>query len=146
MISSHAAGRQLTIQGMSNLSVHIPNPGDQRVFWNAIRTFPPSDNLLKIRSASAASFTWIDTQNPAGCTFLPCGWSAPDRFPDVGRSWYEQGFERVLATLASSFQNLADRKRIGGDPLLARAPFRAVAAIDTGKQSHVHRESPNYLR
>jgi hypothetical protein len=25
-----------------------------------------------------------------------------DRFPDVGRSWYEQGFERALATLARS--------------------------------------------
>jgi TetR/AcrR family transcriptional repressor of mexJK operon len=47
-----------------------------------------------------------------------------DRFPDVGRSWYEQGFERVLATLASSFQSLADRKLIiGGDPLLAAHHF-----------------------
>ena len=47
-----------------------------------------------------------------------------DRFPDVGRSWYEQGFERVLATLASSFQSLADRKlMIGGNPLLAAHHF-----------------------
>jgi TetR/AcrR family transcriptional regulator, mexJK operon transcriptional repressor len=38
-----------------------------------------------------------------------------DRFPDVGRSWYEQGFERVLATLATSFQDLADRKLLHVD-------------------------------
>jgi len=27
-----------------------------------------------------------------------------DRFPDVGRRWYKQGFERVLMTLAESFE------------------------------------------
>jgi TetR/AcrR family transcriptional repressor of mexJK operon len=32
-----------------------------------------------------------------------------DRFPELGRSWYEQGFERVLATLASAFAEL-DRR------------------------------------
>src|SRR5262245_23976107 len=32
--------------------------------------------------------------------------SCADRFPDVGRRWYEEGFERVLATLASSFDQL----------------------------------------
>ncbi len=47
-----------------------------------------------------------------------------DRFPDVGRSWYEQGFERVLATLAASFKSLADRRILGpGDPLLAANHF-----------------------
>ena len=47
-----------------------------------------------------------------------------DRFPDVGRSWYEQGFERVLATLATTFQSLADRKVLRlGDPLLAANHF-----------------------
>jgi TetR/AcrR family transcriptional regulator, mexJK operon transcriptional repressor len=47
-----------------------------------------------------------------------------DRFPDVGRSWYEQGFERVLATLAISFQRLADRKLLHvDDPLLAANHF-----------------------
>src|SRR5580658_5139976 len=38
-----------------------------------------------------------------------------DRFPDVGRSWYEQGFERALATLATSFRDLADRKLLRVD-------------------------------
>lgn len=47
-----------------------------------------------------------------------------ERFPDVGRSWYEQGFERVLATLATTFQSLADRKVLKlGDPLLAANHF-----------------------
>jgi TetR/AcrR family transcriptional repressor of mexJK operon len=47
-----------------------------------------------------------------------------DRFPDVGRSWYEQGFERVLTTLASAFQNLADRKFLrSSDPLIAANHF-----------------------
>jgi TetR/AcrR family transcriptional regulator, mexJK operon transcriptional repressor len=47
-----------------------------------------------------------------------------DRFPDVGRRWYEQGFERVLATLATTFQSLAARKLLKlGDPLLAANHF-----------------------
>jgi TetR/AcrR family transcriptional repressor of mexJK operon len=47
-----------------------------------------------------------------------------ERFPDVGRSWYEQGFERVLATLGTSFQSLADRKLLRvKDPLLAANHF-----------------------
>jgi TetR/AcrR family transcriptional repressor of mexJK operon len=47
-----------------------------------------------------------------------------DRFPDVGRRWYEQGFERVLATLAASFQSLADRELLRvDDPLLAANHF-----------------------
>jgi len=47
-----------------------------------------------------------------------------DRFPDVGRTWYEQGFERVLATLATCFQRLADQKLLRvDDPLLAANHF-----------------------
>jgi TetR/AcrR family transcriptional regulator, mexJK operon transcriptional repressor len=47
-----------------------------------------------------------------------------ERFPDVGRSWYEQGFERVLATLGTSFRSLADRKLLHvEDPLLAANHF-----------------------
>ena len=30
-------------------------------------------------------------------------------FPDLGRTWYERGFEPVLATLATSFEQLADQ-------------------------------------
>jgi TetR/AcrR family transcriptional regulator, mexJK operon transcriptional repressor len=33
-----------------------------------------------------------------------------DRFSELGTAWYERGFERVLSTLASSFEKLAKRK------------------------------------
>jgi TetR/AcrR family transcriptional regulator, mexJK operon transcriptional repressor len=47
-----------------------------------------------------------------------------DRFPDVGRSWYEQGFARVLNTLAITFQDFADRNLLRvDDPLLAANHF-----------------------
>jgi TetR/AcrR family transcriptional repressor of mexJK operon len=47
-----------------------------------------------------------------------------DRFPGVGRNWYEQGFERVLATLATSFQSLAGRGLLRvDDPMLAANHF-----------------------
>jgi TetR/AcrR family transcriptional repressor of mexJK operon len=47
-----------------------------------------------------------------------------DRFPELGRTWYERGFERVLATLAASFQRLAERGLLRvDDPLLAAHHF-----------------------
>jgi TetR/AcrR family transcriptional regulator, mexJK operon transcriptional repressor len=47
-----------------------------------------------------------------------------DRFPDVGRIWYQLGFERVLATLAACFQRLADHGLVRvDDPLLAANHF-----------------------
>ena len=42
----------------------------------------------------------------------------------MSRSWFEQGFERALATLAMGFQGLADRKLLCvDDPLLAANHF-----------------------
>jgi TetR/AcrR family transcriptional repressor of mexJK operon len=50
--------------------------------------------------------------------------ASADRFPDLGRAWYEQGFERVLATLAACFQRLADRALLQvDDPLMAANHF-----------------------
>src|SRR3977135_3900827 len=50
-----------------------------------------------------------------------------DRFPDVGRTWYEQGFERVLTTLATSFQELAEHGKLRlDDPLLAANHFAGL--------------------
>jgi TetR/AcrR family transcriptional repressor of mexJK operon len=47
-----------------------------------------------------------------------------ERFPELGRTWYEQGFERVLGTVADSFQGLADQKLLRlDDPLLAANHF-----------------------
>jgi TetR/AcrR family transcriptional repressor of mexJK operon len=46
------------------------------------------------------------------------------RFPDVGREWYEQGFQRVLNTLSKCFERLAERKQLRlSDPLLAANHF-----------------------
>ena len=41
--------------------------------------------------------------------------SSADRFPDISSAWYENGFERVLAALANSFRDLADRQLLSVD-------------------------------
>jgi TetR/AcrR family transcriptional repressor of mexJK operon len=47
-----------------------------------------------------------------------------DRFPEMGRAWYEQGFERALATLADQFQRLTDQQLLDADdPALAADHF-----------------------
>ncbi len=47
-----------------------------------------------------------------------------DRFPDLGRQWYERGFGRVLATLGSRFEDLASKGLLRvDDPLLAANHF-----------------------
>ncbi|MFG2071353.1 TetR/AcrR family transcriptional regulator [Nonomuraea maritima] len=47
-----------------------------------------------------------------------------ERFPDLGRTWYEQGFERSLKTLAAAFCRLAERGALRlDDPELAAEHF-----------------------
>jgi TetR/AcrR family transcriptional repressor of mexJK operon len=47
-----------------------------------------------------------------------------ERFPDLGRTWYEQGFQRSLDTLAGSFGRLAERGLLRlDDPQLAAEHF-----------------------
>jgi TetR/AcrR family transcriptional repressor of mexJK operon len=47
-----------------------------------------------------------------------------DRMPELGRTWYEQGFERVLATLATCFAGLSKRHLLSlEDPLIAAHHF-----------------------
>jgi TetR/AcrR family transcriptional repressor of mexJK operon len=47
-----------------------------------------------------------------------------DRMPTLGRSWYEQGFERVLATLAACFERLARQNLLlVDDPRVAANHF-----------------------
>ncbi|MEO3886498.1 TetR/AcrR family transcriptional regulator [Nonomuraea sp. B5E05] len=47
-----------------------------------------------------------------------------ERFPDLGRTWYEQGFQRSLNTLAGSFDRLAQRGLLRlDDPQLAAEHF-----------------------
>ncbi|MEV4443172.1 TetR/AcrR family transcriptional regulator [Streptomyces sp. NPDC049577] len=50
-----------------------------------------------------------------------------DSFPELGAAWYEQGFERVLATLAATFRRLADEGLLRiDDPLLAANHFSGL--------------------
>lgn len=50
-----------------------------------------------------------------------------DRFPDVGRAWYGEGFERVLDTLASCFARLNGRGLLRlDDPRLAADHFMGM--------------------
>jgi len=47
-----------------------------------------------------------------------------DRMPQLGRSWYESGFERMLASVASCFENLTSRGLMRtSDPYLAASHF-----------------------
>ena len=50
-----------------------------------------------------------------------------DRFPDLGRAWYEQGFERSLKTMATAFERLAGRGLLRlDDPQLAAEHFAGL--------------------
>lgn len=50
--------------------------------------------------------------------------ASADLFPDLGRTWYERGFERVLATLADSFALVVERGLLRvDDPLRAAEQF-----------------------
>src|SRR6266568_513885 len=47
-----------------------------------------------------------------------------ERFPAMGRAWYEHGFERALAALANQFQRLTERQLlVADDPELAANHF-----------------------
>ena len=50
-----------------------------------------------------------------------------DRMPNLGRDWYEHGFNRVTAALASCFEMLADKDLMRiEDPLLAANHFAGM--------------------
>jgi TetR/AcrR family transcriptional regulator, mexJK operon transcriptional repressor len=72
-----------------------------------------------------------------------------ERFPDVGRSWYEQGFERALATLASTFQGFEERRLLRvDDPLLAANHFVGLLLwipINKAMYTGDYRSSPDEL-
>ncbi|MFG2561132.1 TetR/AcrR family transcriptional regulator C-terminal domain-containing protein [Streptomyces sp. NPDC048496] len=53
---------------------------------------------------------------------------AHDRFPELGRSYYERGPDRIHTLLARGLQGLADRKLLTlTDPLLAANHFTWLA-------------------
>jgi TetR/AcrR family transcriptional regulator, mexJK operon transcriptional repressor len=51
-----------------------------------------------------------------------------DRFPEIGRVWFEQGFDRALVILGEALQGLADRGLLHdlGDPTLAAYQFAGL--------------------
>ena len=51
-----------------------------------------------------------------------------DRFPEVGRAWFDRGFERALVILGQSMQRLAGRGLLPGlgDPTLAAYHFAGL--------------------
>jgi TetR/AcrR family transcriptional repressor of mexJK operon len=50
-----------------------------------------------------------------------------DRFPTVARSWYDEGFGRVLTNLAKVFEDLAKAGRLRvADPQLAANHFAGL--------------------
>ncbi|MER6273583.1 TetR/AcrR family transcriptional regulator [Streptomyces sp. 900105755] len=75
-----------------------------------------------------------------------------DTFPDLGAAWYEQGFERVLATLADTFQCLADQGLLRiDDALLAANHFSGLLlwipvnkAMFHGSPQHTQLELDHY--
>ncbi|MDH6124616.1 TetR/AcrR family transcriptional regulator [Kitasatospora sp. GP82] len=75
-----------------------------------------------------------------------------DTFPELGAAWYERGFERVLATLAATFQHLADEELLRiDDPLLAANHFSGLLlwipvnkAMFHGSPQHTQDELDRY--
>ncbi|MFE1751896.1 TetR/AcrR family transcriptional regulator C-terminal domain-containing protein [Streptomyces anandii] len=72
--------------------------------------------------------TGIDRDRDAVIARLTLPWNSgvveghiANAFPDLGANWYEQGFQRVLATLADTFHRLADRGPLRIDDLLLAA-------------------------
>lgn len=51
-----------------------------------------------------------------------------DRFPEVGRAWFDRGFDRTLVILGEAMQRLADRGLLHnlGDPTLAAYQFAGL--------------------
>ncbi|MFH8485131.1 TetR/AcrR family transcriptional regulator [Streptomyces longisporoflavus] len=75
-----------------------------------------------------------------------------DAFPDLGTEWYERGFERGLATLAATFQRLADQELLRiDDALLAANHFSGLLlwtpvnkAMFTGRTQHTDADLDRY--
>lgn len=60
-----------------------------------------------------------------------------DRFPDVGRAWFDQGFERTLIQLGESLQRLAERGELRKlpDPTMAANHFAGLVMYQPMNQA-----------
>jgi TetR/AcrR family transcriptional repressor of mexJK operon len=60
-----------------------------------------------------------------------------DRFPDVGRAWFDQGFERTLVLLGESLQRVAERGQLRklDDPTMAAYHFAGLVMYQPMNQA-----------
>ncbi len=60
-----------------------------------------------------------------------------DRFPEVGRAWFDRGFSRALTILGEALQRLADRGLLRnlGDPALAAWQFAGLVMYQPMNQA-----------
>jgi TetR/AcrR family transcriptional repressor of mexJK operon len=60
-----------------------------------------------------------------------------DRFPDVGRAWFDRGFDRALVILGEAMQRLADRGLLHNltDPTLAAYQFAGLVMYQPMNQA-----------
>ncbi|MCL7425574.1 TetR/AcrR family transcriptional regulator C-terminal domain-containing protein [Streptomyces sp. YS415] len=93
--------------------------------------------------------TWVRTKTGAR---KGGGIANADVFPDLGSKWYEQGFKRVLGTLAATFQHLTDQELLRiDDALLAANHFAGLLlwipvnqAMFTGSTQHNEADLDRY--
>ncbi|MFC8342259.1 TetR/AcrR family transcriptional regulator [Streptomyces sp. NPDC057280] len=89
------------------------------LFSNVTGSLADTQDLEKDLTALARQFVTILTQ-PRLLQLRRLVIAEADRFPELGRTYYERGPERVHALLAESFARLADRKLLTlHDPVLA---------------------------
>lgn len=124
------------IDGMVDLVAHIPADADTL-----------EENLTRLARQFLAGLT-----QPQVLQLRRLVIANADAFPELGASWYEQGFERVLATLAATFQRLADHGLLQTDePLLAANHFSGLLlwipvnkAMFHGSPQHTAAELDHY--
>jgi TetR/AcrR family transcriptional repressor of mexJK operon len=93
------------------------------LFSDVTRSLAQTEDLEKDLTALARQFVTSLTQ-PRLLQLRRLVIAEADRFPDLGRSYYERGPQHVHALLAASFQQLADRKLlVVDDPMLAANHF-----------------------
>jgi AcrR family transcriptional regulator len=104
------------------------------LFSDVTRSLADTRDLDKDLTALARRFVTILTQ-PRLLRLRRLVIAEADRFPDLGRSYYERGPEHVHAMLAASFRELADRKLLTlDDPTLAANHFTwLVTSIPVNK-------------
>jgi TetR/AcrR family transcriptional regulator, mexJK operon transcriptional repressor len=93
------------------------------LFRDATRSLAETRDLEKDLTALARQFVTSLTR-PEVLRLRRLVIAEADRFPELGRAYYERGPERVHAMLAASLHELADRKLLTvADPVLAANHF-----------------------